>query len=255
MRQSDIDARSKKTRKWHLKISDRMSREELLSAINRHANLSWIFLLMIFLSAIVASIGLINDNVAVVIGAMVIAPFLGPNVALSLASTLGDFRMGKNALKSLAAGIGLAFLLAAIIGVVFPFDPSVREIHSRAVISLGDVLLALAAGIAGVLSYTSGLSTSLIGVMVAVALLPPLVNSGLLIGAGFFHWGFIALLLFVSNLICINLTGVLTFTLQGVKPRTWWEAKKARKATKMALFTWSFLLLVLIFILIFISKS
>jgi hypothetical protein len=77
----------------------RISREELYHNILEASRLSWLFTTMVALSSIVAVIGLARDNTAAVIGAMVIAPLLGPNVALSLASALGGFRPGKKCQK------------------------------------------------------------------------------------------------------------------------------------------------------------
>jgi hypothetical protein len=72
----------------------RISREELYADIIESTKLSSIFLLMTFLSTVVVAIGLEKNNVAVIIGAMVIAPFLGPNVALALSTNLSDRKLG-----------------------------------------------------------------------------------------------------------------------------------------------------------------
>jgi uncharacterized membrane protein len=106
----------------------------------------------------------------------------------------------------------------------------------------GDILLALAAGAAGTLAFTQGLSGAVIGVMVAVALVPPLVVSGMLLGDGHFSSAGGALLLTLANVICINLAGVATFLAQGVRPRSWWEAERARRATLRAILLWLVLL-------------
>ena len=84
--------------------------------------------------------------------------------------------------------------------------------------------------------------------MVAVALLPPLVNTGLLIGGGHFDQAVGAFLLFFTNIVCLNLAGILTFMVQGIRPRSWWEASKAKKATRYAILFW-FVLLVLLIVL------
>jgi uncharacterized membrane protein len=85
--------------------------------------------------------------------------------------------------------------------------------------------------------------------MVAVALLPPLVDVGLLLGSGHVQLAVGAIILTFTNLICINLAGIVTFLLQGVRPRSWWEAKKAQKAARIAIATW-FVLLVIFAVLI-----
>jgi uncharacterized membrane protein len=96
-------------------------------------------------------------------------------------------------------------------------------------------LQALASGCAGALVFTSGVSAILTGVMVAVALLPPLVASGLLLGGGYPTLAMSALSLFLVNLICVNLAGVMTFLAQGITPTNWWEKDRATKATRVAI--------------------
>ena len=83
------------------KIRLRVSREELFADIADSMKLSPVYIAMVILSTIVAANGLMRDNATIVIGAMVIAPLLGPNVALSLATTLGDLKMARDALKTI----------------------------------------------------------------------------------------------------------------------------------------------------------
>jgi uncharacterized hydrophobic protein (TIGR00341 family) len=119
------------------------------------------------------------------------------------------------------------------------------EIASRMQVSYADFVLALASGAAGALSFTSGVPGSLIGVMVAVALLPPLMVFGLLVGDGQFLKSLHAFLLLMTNVVCVNISGVAMFLLQGVRPNRWWEAKKAKKQTRIAIAVWIFLLAML----------
>lgn len=232
----------------------RISREELHSDIVDSTKFTNTYVAMVLLSAIVASVGLLQDNLSIVIGAMVIAPLLGPNVALALATTLGDFKLGYNALRTSSLGLVMALSLSIIIGYFFPVDPSITQIASRIDVGLSDIILALASGVAGVLAFTSGASISLIGVMVAVALMPPLIAFGLLIGSGNYPEAVGALLLLVTNIICVNLAGVTTFLVQGIRPRKWWEASKAKKATRTAITLWSVLLAILIAVVLYSQK-
>jgi len=232
----------------------RISREELYTDIVDSTKVTTTYIAMVILSAVVASVGLLQDNVAVVIGAMVIAPLLGPNVALALATTLGDSDLGYNALRTSLIGVLLALAFSILAGFVLHVDPETNQISSRLNVGLSDIVLALASGAAGVLAFTSGASISLIGVMVAVALMPPLITFGLLIGAGHFPEAVGALLLLVTNIICVNLAGVTTFLAQGIRPRRWWEASKAKKASRLAITIWSILLAILIAVIL-ISQS
>jgi uncharacterized hydrophobic protein (TIGR00341 family) len=229
----------------------RVSREELHDDLEKGAMITNIYISMIVLSSIVASIGVINNNVAVIIGAMVIAPMLTPNVSLSLATALGDLQLAKNALKTILLGISIAIILSFALGIILPVDPSLKEISSRTSVELMDIVLALASGAAGALSFTSAAPSVLIGVAVAVALMPPLVVFGLLLGAGYYSLALGALLLFLANLVSVNLAGVVTFLVQGIEPRTWWEARKAKEATVLAIAGWVILLAILIMVVLF----
>jgi len=227
----------------------RISREELHADVTDGLEISPIFLGMTVLSAVVAAVGLLRNDLAVVIGAMVIAPLLRPNVALALATTLADRRLAWRAFKTNAAGVATAVAVAAGLGLVLPVDPSIPALASRTELDLGALALALAAGAAGTLAFTQGLSGAVIGVMVAVALLPPAVAFGLLAGAGSHQPAFQALLLTAGNVICINLAGVATFLVQGIRPRRWWEAERARKASLAAVVLWLLLLAALVAVL------
>jgi len=223
-----------------------VSREEVYTEVKDVSQLNRVYVLLTVLAAVVASIGIINNDVAVIIGAMVIAPMLGPNVGLSLATTLADSKLAKRAAKTAILEITLSFLIAVLLGISLSVDPSIRAIQLRSEVGLLHVVLALAAGSAGTLAYTRGLSSAVIGVMVSLALVPAIATSGLLVGSEYFMKGFQALILFFINLICVNLAGVLTFLAQGFEPSSWWEADKARRLTKKALILWLSLLAILI---------
>ena len=223
-----------------------LSRQELYADLSDSINLNSNYILMCVLSAIVASSGVMLNNVAVIIGAMVIAPLLGPNVGMALASTLGDMDLGKKAIKASLLGTGAALLVALIAGLILNPDTWPHEVLSRTSVGWGDITLALASGSAGTLAFTAGTSGAVIGVMIAVALMPPLVVVGILLGAGEFLMAGGALLLFISNIICINLAGVLTFIYQGIRPLNWWEEKKAETTRKYSLILWMILLTLLI---------
>lgn len=93
-----------------------ISREELHAEVSDKSELSKVYLLLTLLSAVVAAIGLLRNEVAVIIGAMVIAPMLGPNMGLSLATTLADSDLAKKSLKTNLVGIGIAFFAAVLLG-------------------------------------------------------------------------------------------------------------------------------------------
>ncbi|MCW9712660.1 TIGR00341 family protein [Aliifodinibius salicampi] len=223
----------------------RISREELYSNISNSGEPDAVYIAMVVLSTLVAGVGLILNDVATIIGAMVIAPLLAPNVSMALAATLGDLELGWEALKANAVGLLTSLVISVLMGMMFAVNPETEQIMTRTMVDLKHIIIALAAGSAGVLAFTRGVSAAIVGVMVAVALLPPLVNVGLMLGAGYTTLALGSGILTLTNLICINLAAILTFLVQGVRPRSWWEAKNAKKAQRIAIGIWFGLLLIL----------
>lgn len=231
---------------------ERISIEEIYEDVcGEVSSFSKSYFVLIILASIVAAIGILYSNVAVVIGSMVIAPLLNPSMALTLGITLADSKLIRRALLISFLGFLIAIIIGLIFGILFHVDPTTPEIVSRTDLNLMYVILAFSGGVAGSLSVTRGVSQALVGVMVAVALLPPIVTSGLLLGSHYFIISLGAFLLFLVNFVCINLAGVLTFVLQGVNPKTWWEKKEAKKTVWAAIILWVSLLLILVLMIFF----
>lgn len=218
------------------------TREELEAKMAKGAHLDFNYLLLTFLSTIVALIGLLQDNIAVVIGAMVIAPFLGPNLAFAFGTSLGNRDLMISAFKTGLVGVGFASMISAVFGVFWDGVPVSEELMTRTSIGLDGVALAVASGVAGVLSLTSGLSMTLVGVMVAVAILPPAATLGFMAGAGEFKLAYGALLMVSVNIVCVNLAGLMVFLAKGIKPRRWFERRMAKPYVIGGILVWSILL-------------
>jgi uncharacterized hydrophobic protein (TIGR00341 family) len=227
------------------KSPERISREEIFASVSEGANVTNVFMFQVVLATVVAAVGLIRNDTAILIGAMVIAPLLGPNMALCLATTLGDLDLVRKSLSANAIGLAIGLVSAIVIGLLFPISATQEAIAARTHVSPSDIILALASGCAGVLAFTTGASSALIGVMVAVALLPPTAVFGILLAAGELEAASGALMLVATNVICVNLAGTLTFFVQGLQPQSWWEAKRAKTATRIATATWAVLLTIL----------
>lgn len=227
-----------------------LTREELYSKIEKGARLDMNFILLAILSTIVATIGLIQNNAAVVIGAMVIAPFLGPNLSLAFGAALGDKKLISESILTNATGVLITFAITIFIGMFISSDIlASAEITSRTLVGYSAVILALASGAAAVLSLSSGVSSALVGVMVAVALLPPAATAGLMIGTGLFSAAFGATLLLITNIVCVGLSAQIVFLLKGVKPRTWYMQKKSEQSVRLNIMVWGILLVTLIVIM------
>ncbi len=229
------------------------TREELYTDIAKGAQLDRNFLLLVVLSTIVAAIGLVSDNVAVIIGAMVIAPLLGPIMAFAFATSLGDRGLAKQALTANAAGLGLAIALSVLISILWA-DISLdgHEVLSRTHIEIDSVVLALASGAAAALSITTGLSSTLVGVMVAVALLPPAAVMGMMFGQGQWILSAGAGMILMVNIVSVLLSAKVVFFLKGIKPRGWLETARVKNSMVLYIGLWA-TLIVLLSVGIFLS--
>lgn len=225
------------------------TREELYNGISKDAKMDGSFLLLVVLSTIVVAIGLLEDNVAVVIGAMVIAPLLGPNIALAFGSSLGDGTLAWRALKTIVTGLGLAIALGAGVGLFWPFALDSAELLARTHVGLDSVTLALASGLAAVISLTTSVPSVLVGVMVAVALLPPATTLGIMLGSGNPELAGGAGLLLAVNVVCVNLAAQLGLFSRGIRPRTWSEKTRGRRSYLLYLGFWLISLALLIWLM------
>lgn len=234
--------------------SSTTTREELYNEIHKGATLDGTFTLLVILSTIVAAIGLLEDNPAVIIGAMVIAPLLGPNLAFALGTSLGDSTLMWRAFKTGGTGLAVALLISVGVGLLWPSDQYSHEVLSRTEAGLDTIALAFASGAAAVISLTTGLSSVLVGVMVAVALLPPTAVIGMMLGQGEWQLAYGATLLLLINIVSVNLAAKLVFLFKGVKPRTWLEKQQAMQSTRSYIAIWV-LSLVLLTVMIIMRQS
>ncbi len=228
-------------------------RETLVQEVMRNSRLSVDFMVLTLLSAIVAAIGLNEDNVAVVIGAMVIAPLLGPILGFSLGSALGSGTMMVEAAKTAAIGLAIGFGTVFLLALLLPVNLDSQELIARTDISPEVVALALASGAAAALSLTGGVSSALVGVMVAVALLPPSAASAMYLGAGDTTNALMAAILVLLNIICVILSTQIVFVWKGVRPRRWLQKQNAKRSRRINLIVWAVLLISLMTVGLWIS--
>jgi uncharacterized hydrophobic protein (TIGR00271 family) len=177
---------------------------------------------MMLLSVAIATFGILQDSTAVVIGAMLIAPLMTPILG-SAAGIVNVWRGRLGASLALiaagvAAAIGLAWVVGAWTPAIVPLEVN-SQVTSRTSPNVVDMLIALAAGAAGAYaSVDRRVSSSIAGVAIAVALVPPLGVVGVTLQAGMFTEGLGAFLLFLTNLVSILLSATLVFFLTGYAP-------------------------------------
>ncbi len=232
--------------------SGKVLREEIYNQVSGDTQVTPVYLALISLSALVTTIGVNMDNTAVVIGGMVLAPLIGPLLGFSLGACLAHTTLIKRASLATLAGVALALLIAAIVAVFIDIDLESQELISRSHIGLDAVALGLASGAAAALSVTSRLSNTIVGVMVAVALLPPIAAVSLFAIGGEPAMAINAALLVITNIVCVVFACQITFFVQGISPRSYRGKKEAEKSSRMSFVFWGSLIIglsVLIFLL------
>jgi uncharacterized hydrophobic protein (TIGR00271 family) len=193
--------------------------KDTFAMLRDYARLSVPFSLLMALSAMLATLGLFLNSAPVVIGAMVLAPLMGPLVSLAMGILRNNGKLLKSSLQVFAIGTGLTLLVAALTALLLPYEQATDEIRARLQPNLLDLGVAIVSGIAAAYAHAKeNIQKSLPGIAIAVALMPPVCVMG--IGLGWMNWAVIsgAGLLFFTNLIGITLAGMFTFLCLGFAP-------------------------------------
>jgi len=199
------------------------------------------FFCLLILAAAIATFGILGDSLAVVIGAMIVAPLMMPIMGLAFSVSIGDRSAIKSSLLISLGGIAVAITIGFILTlpIAFLFQPeSIDQIMSKTSPRLLDLLAALATGLAGAFALSrKDVSDTLPGVAIAVSLVPPLANVGILLALGRPGLALGSLLLFATNYFAILLTGALVFGLLGFSEAAMIERtdRAKRKAIAIAL--------------------
>lgn len=219
---------------------ERISRQELATDARELTPTFSIYATMTLISAIVATAGLLLDSPAVVVGSMVIAPLIGPALSASVGTVFNEQDLFWKGIKYQAIGILIAIVGAAVFAFVLRTTSlvppgldltGVDEIEERLAPDLLSLFVALGAGVAGVLSISTGLSVALVGVMIAAALIPPAAAAGIAIAWGWPMAAVGSTVLVLLNVICVNLAGLLTLWYTGYRPEHWFEEAAAHRET------------------------
>ena len=208
-----------------IKPIDFNRKEEILIRLSHESSPGVDYFILIMLSSIIATMGLITNSTAVIIGAMLVAPLMSPILGLSLASVAGEHKVVKNAVLALLQGITFAVILSALFSLLAYHSPFgvlqdiPDEVLARTQPSPFDLIIALAGGAAAAYALAQpDLSEALPGVAISTALMPPLCT----VGIGIALWNssviFGALLLFFTNLFAISFAGILIFIAMGFRP-------------------------------------
>jgi len=220
--------------------NDRIAREELTAAAEDLVPVLPTYLIMSVVSAVIATAGLLLDSPAVVVGSMVIAPLIGPAMAASVGTVVVDDEMFARGVKLQAVGVLLSIAAAAAfawlvktVHLIPPFTDvtAIPQVRQRLYPDFLSLVVALGAGVAGALSLTGGVSSALVGVMIAVALIPPAATVGIGIAWGLPAVSLGSSVLVLVNLLSINLAALVVLRYSGYRPTNWFQFDEARGAT------------------------
>jgi uncharacterized hydrophobic protein (TIGR00341 family) len=220
---------------------ERISREELVATVHEIVPQTPAFIIMTVVSAVVATAGLLLDSPAVVVGSMVIAPLIGPAMATSAGTVMNDrelFRQGAalqilGGVLTIVSAAVFAYALRATNAVPIGYQQvfAIPEIQERIAPDVLSLAVALGAGVAGALSLSTGVSTALVGVMIAAALVPPAAVVG--IGIAWQHPVAVvgSAVLVLVNFLSINFTALLVLWYGGYRPERIFHLGKVRSMT------------------------
>ncbi len=195
--------------------TSRIHHQDIIKDLTTHAEFSGSYFLMLASSCLVALLGLLTNSVAVVIGAMLISPLMGPIFTVGLAFSMGDLRLARKVLRIIVISILLSVVIAACFTFLSPLKAPTEEILSRTRPNLYDLLIAGIAGAAGAYALCAKKNYLFIttGVAVATAVIPPLSVVGYGVGTGQFTLALGGFLLFFTNLVAIVISSDLVFHL------------------------------------------
>ena len=219
--------------------ADRIAREEIESRAKDLLSSTSTYVALTLVSAVIATAGMLLDSPATVVGSMVIAPLIGPSMAASVGTVINDRGLFERGVKMQVLGIlvaiGSATIFALVVRYLFLVPPGmdileISEINERATPNFLVLAIALGAGIAGILSLITGVSTAIVGVMIAVALIPPAAAVGLGVAFGLPRLALGAGVLVTVNVLSINLASLVTLWFEGYRPERWFQVGEARGA-------------------------
>jgi membrane protein len=176
--------------------------EQISSGVSFHGSNLWVLVFAIF----IASLGLNVNSTAVIIGAMLISPLMGPIIGMGLAVGIGDLPLLKSSIKNYFVATVISVLTAMVYFLISPLTEAQSELLARTSPTLYDVLIALCGGAAGILALsTRGKGNVLPGVAIATALMPPLCTAGYGLAMGEWSFFFGAFYLYFINTVFIAL--------------------------------------------------
>ncbi|CAI48380.1 DUF389 family protein [Natronomonas pharaonis DSM 2160] len=219
---------------------ERIARQEIEARAEELAASIPTYVVMTIVSAVIATAGLLLDSPATVVGSMVIAPLIGPAMTTAVGSVIDDAELFQRGVSLQVVGIVLAVAAATVFAVFVQvmnlvppgLDPlSLAEVEERLSPNFLSLAVAIGAGIAGAVSLMTGISAALVGVMIAVALIPPAATVGIGIAYSDPALAVGSAVLVAVNMLSINLASLIVLWYAGYRPEHFFRRDKARIAT------------------------
>ncbi len=195
------------------------SHDEVLQHVDESARLAPRYAFMTLMSCGIATLGLLQNSAAVIIGAMLISPLMGPIIQLGISLTTFDWWRVRRALLALLVGVALTLGLAILIVWLSPLKELTPEILARTEPTLFDLLVAVFSGFAGAYATITRKGETIVGVAIATALMPPLAVTGVGLALGNAHVAGGAAFLFMTNLLAISLSATIMGRIYGFAGR------------------------------------
>ena len=204
---------------WRGTVIPSIEHRAVIAKVDDEASLTPRYAFMTLMSAGIAVLGLLLSSPAVVIGAMLISPLMGPIIGLGFGMAIMDGNEIRRTSMTLVAGILLAVLFTAMVVFFSPIKDITPEIAARTRPNLFDLLVALFSALAGAYAMIRGREGTIVGVAIATALMPPLATVGFGLATLNSTVFFGALLLFVTNLMTIAIAAAVMARLYGFGPK------------------------------------
>lgn len=221
-----------------LSIIDNADPTNTIEGIERDVEFRGFNLWILIFSIIICSIGLNTNSTAVVIGAMLISPLMGPIMGLGLSIGINDFELLKRSLRNLGIAVSMAIFASFIYFLLTPLSAESPELLARTQPTLLDVLVAIFGGATGILAGSRREKSNVIpGVAIATALMPPLCTAGFGLASGDLSFFFGAIYLFLINSIFISLATTLVVRYLKYPARKLPNLEKERKAKRFIAIT------------------
>jgi len=189
----------------------------VLNDINRGSEPAGRFYILVAISTMIASFGLVTNSTAVIIGAMLVAPLMTPIFGIALGLVRGDTTLIGKAIRAEIAGVFAAVVMGFILGHLYPALEPTPEMLTRTQPQLFDLLVAVFSGFAGAYAIVDEhISPALPGVAIATAIVPPLANCGICFSLQAYEGGIGSFLLFFANFLSILVVASVTFLICGM---------------------------------------